>query len=95
MTTERRPSLEDTLRQRLIALGVTQTQIAEATGLSQSSAGRFLRGEVTVRMDTFERLRDYVQDAEAKAQAGLLPPPKLPKAQGIRKGRQQAVGATA
>lgn len=81
-------TLEGALRAKLIAMGVTQVEIAEETGLAQSTAGRFLRGEVSIKMDTFEKLRAYVQRTEQLALAGLLPKKRGGPPRGVRKLRE-------
>ena len=54
------------VRRRLIATGATQTEIAKATGLAQSSVGRFLRGESDPNIATFYGIVRFVQECEIR-----------------------------
>lgn len=54
----------ESLRRRLIALNVSQQQVAEATGVAQTTISRFQRGETDVRVSTFIALSRFVADRE-------------------------------
>lgn len=49
-------TLHEALRARLIATGKTQTEIAYATGLAQSTIGRFLRGLNDISLSNYAKL---------------------------------------
>lgn len=73
MKDEREPTrLEKLLRERLLRLGVTQKQIEAGAGVRQATVSRFLRGETTLKMSTFEALNAYAAKAEELDAAGLL-----------------------
>lgn len=60
-------TIEEQVRQRLIAIGAGQLAISKATGIAQSTVGRFLRGENNPNIKTFYALVRFVQDHEAMA----------------------------
>lgn len=54
------------LRSKLLATGSTQIEIADATGVSQTTVSRVLNGQGRQRIDTIEALEAYA-DAVARA----------------------------
>lgn len=54
-------SLEQTLRDRITALGLTQMEIANATGIAQSTVGRFMRGECSITIRNYEAILTYTR----------------------------------
>ena len=51
----RRRALADDLVERRVKLGLSQTEVAERMGTSQSAIARFESGEFDVRLSTLER----------------------------------------
>lgn len=58
--------IAEKVRKRLVATGATQVEIAEATGLAQSSIGRFLRGTSDPSIANFYAIVRFIQDREAE-----------------------------
>lgn len=52
---DRRRALADDLVERRLKLGLSQTEVAERMGTSQSAVARFESGEADVRLSTLER----------------------------------------
>ncbi len=88
MTTIRPKTLgiEAELRHRLKATGASQPEIADHTGIIQSTVSRFLRGLHTPNMRTYEALLDFVLKREAMDAAGIPARPRAGRraARGIR-----------
>jgi hypothetical protein len=54
------PTLTDVLRAAIRQSGLTCYRIAKATGIDQANLGRFIRGELSVRLDKADRLAAYL-----------------------------------
>jgi transcriptional regulator with XRE-family HTH domain len=63
--------IEDALRQRLLATGASQPQIAQETGVPQTTVSRFLRGLNPPNMRTYEALLKFVIKRDTMAAAGM------------------------
>ncbi len=66
-----KPTLTDALRAAIEQSGLTGYRIAMATGIDNSNLARFLRGELSLRLDKADRLAAYlglqlVPDPDAK-----------------------------
>jgi transcriptional regulator with XRE-family HTH domain len=66
-----KPTLTDALRAAVEQSGLTGYRIALATGIDNSNLARFLRGELSLRLDKADRLAAYlglqlVPDPDAK-----------------------------
>jgi transcriptional regulator with XRE-family HTH domain len=83
-TTNQTHSIEDALRQRLKESGASQPEISEVTGVPQTTVSRFLRGNATPNMRTYESLLKFVLKRDAMAAAGMPTKP--------RQGRRAARG---
>ena len=64
------PTLTDVLQAAIKRSGLTYYRIGKATGIDESNLGRFVRGELSVRLDKADRLAAYfglrlVQDPDA------------------------------
>lgn len=95
MNTNQKPSaLADALRKRIEELNISQTEIADGTGVRQSTVGRFLRADVDPQLSNFEAILDFVNRYETLKAAGLIRQPlKLGPPRGIRKAAQEAGAA--
>jgi transcriptional regulator with XRE-family HTH domain len=65
------PTLTDTLRAAIERSGLTVYRIGHATGIDPANLGRFVRGELYIRLDKADRLAAYlglrlVADPDAK-----------------------------
>ena len=72
------PTLTDVLRDAIEQGGLTVYRIGKATGIDPANLGRFVRGEMSVRLDKADRLAAYlglhlVPDPDA------VPPEPTPK----------------
>jgi len=72
------PTLTDVLRDAIERSGLTCYRIARTTGIDGANLGRFLRGELSIRLDNADRLAAYlglhlVPDPEA------VPPEPTPE----------------
>lgn len=72
MQTNQPRSFEQALRERLIATGASQLEIALETGVAQTSVSRFLRGTVSLRVSTFQALLGFAQRYEELKRCGLV-----------------------
>lgn len=63
---ERQNTLHEALRQRLIASGKKQVEIGYATGLAQSTIGRFLRGN-DITLSNYVKLCAFCDQHESTA----------------------------
>jgi hypothetical protein len=54
------PTLTDVLRTAIEQSGLTCYRIAKATGIDNANLGRFIRGELSVRLDKADRLAAYL-----------------------------------
>lgn len=54
------------LQRRMRESGATQTQIANATGIGQSTIGRILRGEVSPTVDVVQKIHDWLGPDKGK-----------------------------
>ena len=70
-TTNHTHSIEDALRQRLKESGASQPEISEVTGVPQTTVSRFLRGNATPNMRTYEALLKFVIKRDTMAAAGM------------------------
>lgn len=68
---EKHSSIEDSLRQRLLASGASQPEIARDTGVPQTTISRFLRGANPPTMRTYEALLKFVLKRDTMAAAGI------------------------
>ena len=68
--------IEAELRTRLTASGASQPEIAEHSGISQSTISRFMRGVVSLSIPKYEALLRFVLKREAMAAAGIPPIPR-------------------
>lgn len=68
--------IEDELRQRLKNSGASQPEIAEHSGVSQSTISRFMRGLVSPNLRAYEAMLRFVMKREAMAAAGIPPLPR-------------------
>ena len=55
-----KPTLTDVLRTAIEQSGVTRYRIAKETEIPESHLGRFVRGEMSVRLDKADRLAAYL-----------------------------------
>jgi hypothetical protein len=55
-----RPTLTDVLRGAIERSGVTRYRIAKETGVAEGHLGRFIRGEMSIRLDKADRLAAYL-----------------------------------
>lgn len=53
-------TLTDTLRAAIRQSGLTYYRIGKATGIDEANLGRFVRGELSVRLDKADRLAAYL-----------------------------------
>jgi transcriptional regulator with XRE-family HTH domain len=65
------PTLTDVLRGAIERSGLTRYRIAKETGIPEGNLGRFLRGDMSIRLDKADRLAAYlglrlVSDPDAK-----------------------------
>jgi transcriptional regulator with XRE-family HTH domain len=65
------PTLTDVLRATIERSGLTRYRIAKETGIPEGNLGRFLRGDMSIRLDKADRLAAYlglqlVSDPNAK-----------------------------
>ncbi len=67
-------SLEQTLRDRITALGITQMEIANATGMAQSTVGRFMRGECSITIRNYEAILTYTRQVGLVGRASSKTP---------------------
>jgi transcriptional regulator with XRE-family HTH domain len=72
------PTLTDVLRAAIQRSGLTYYRIGKATGIDETNLGRFMAGELSVRLDKADRLTAYlglrlVPDPDA------VPPAPTPK----------------
>jgi transcriptional regulator with XRE-family HTH domain len=68
---KRQPTLTDVLRAAIQQSGLTVYRIGKATGIDAANLGRFVRGELSVRLDKADKLAAYlglrlVPDPDAK-----------------------------
>lgn len=54
------PTLTDEIRQRLVALGLSQTDLADRTGVSQQVLSKFIAGG-PVRSPTLDLLAEFLR----------------------------------
>lgn len=54
------PTLTDAIRAAIERSGVTRYRIAKETGIPEGNLGRFLRGEMSIRLDKADRLAAYL-----------------------------------
>jgi transcriptional regulator with XRE-family HTH domain len=57
---KRKPTLTDVLRAAINQSGVTRYRIGKDTGIDESILMRFLRGEMSIRLDKADRLAAYL-----------------------------------
>ena len=55
-----KPTLTDVLKAAIEQSGVTRYRIAKDTGIDEAALMRFLRGEISVRLDKADRLAAYL-----------------------------------
>ena len=55
-----KPTLTEVLKAAVAQSGLTSYRIAKATGIDTANLGRFLRGELYVRLDKADRLAAYL-----------------------------------
>lgn len=65
--------LRKLLRQRLLATGKSQNQIASATGISQSTVGRFLNGTTDITLSNYARLDEFCDSCQTNRTMPNLP----------------------
>jgi len=66
-----KPTITDALRGAIHRSGLTIYRIGNATNIDPSNLGRFVRGELSIRLDKADRLAEYlglqlVADPDAK-----------------------------
>lgn len=54
------PTLTNVLRAAIEGSGLTRYRIAKETGIPEGNLGRFLRGEMSIRLDKADRLAAYL-----------------------------------
>ncbi len=54
------PTLTDVLRAAIERSGLTVYRIGKATGIDTANLGRFVRGEMSIRLDKADRLAAYL-----------------------------------
>ena len=54
------PTLTDVLRAAIERSGLTVYRIGKATGIDTANLGRFMRGELFIRLDKADRLAAYL-----------------------------------
>ncbi len=64
------PSIAAALRERLLKTGRSQSEIGAATGLAQSTVGRFLRDVTDITLSNAERLLRFCEQHEAGRSEG-------------------------
>ena len=64
------------VRERVIATGASQMEIARSTGMSQTSISRFLRGDNNPTVKTLYGILKFAEDWEIEA--FLIKRPKMP-----------------
>ena len=57
---KRKSMLTDVLKRAVRQSGLSQYRIAKDTGILESSLGRFMRGETSLRLDKADLLADYL-----------------------------------
>ena len=55
-----KPTITDVLRDAIERSGLTRYRIAKETGVPESNLRRFVRGEMSVRLDKADRLAAYL-----------------------------------
>jgi transcriptional regulator with XRE-family HTH domain len=55
-----KPTLTDVLRAATQRSGLTYYRIAKATEIDEANLGRFVRGEMSIRLDKADRLAAYL-----------------------------------
>jgi transcriptional regulator with XRE-family HTH domain len=55
-----KPTLTEVLRATIERSGLSDYRISKATGIDTANLGRFLRGEMSVRLDKADRLAAYL-----------------------------------
>jgi hypothetical protein len=53
-------TLTDGLRAAILQSGLTYYRIGKATGIDETNLGRFVRGELSIRLDKADRLAAYL-----------------------------------
>jgi transcriptional regulator with XRE-family HTH domain len=57
---KRKPTMTDVLKTAIERSGKTRYQIAQDTGVLQTSLSRFMRGETSLRLDKADVLAEYL-----------------------------------
>lgn len=57
---KRKPTMTDVLKTAIERSGKTRYQIAQDTGILQTSLSRFMRGETSLRLDKADVLAEYL-----------------------------------
>ena len=57
----RKPTMTAVLKTAINNSGLTHYRIAADTGVKATSIGRFMRGEVSIRLDRADALADYLR----------------------------------
>lgn len=72
------PTLTDVLRAAIQRSGLTFYRIAKATGIDPSNLGRFIRGDLSIRLDKADRLAAYL-GLQLVADPKAVPPEPTPE----------------
>jgi transcriptional regulator with XRE-family HTH domain len=59
-TSKTQPTLTDVLKAAIQRSGLTVYRIGKATGIDTANLGRFVRGELSIRLDKADRLAEYL-----------------------------------
>jgi hypothetical protein len=72
------PTLTDVLRAAIERSCLTRYRIAKETGIPEGNLGRFLRGEMSIRLDKADRLAAYL-GLRLTPDANAVPPEPTPE----------------
>jgi hypothetical protein len=72
------PTLTDALRAAIVQSGLTIYRIGKATGVDTANLGRFVRGELSIRLDKADRLAAYL-GLRLTPDPDALPPEPTPE----------------
>ncbi len=72
------PTLTDVLREAIQRCGLTLYRIGKATGIDPANLGRFVRGELSIRLDKADRLAAYL-GLRLVPDPGAKPPEPTPE----------------
>jgi hypothetical protein len=75
---ESKPTISDVLRDAIERSGLTHYRIAKDSGIPESNLRRFIRGEMSVRLDKADRLAAYL-GLRLVPDPGAVPPEPTPE----------------